>query len=154
MKRQEVRNNIVSTVIFISLFLVAIFSLQCTGDLKSKKKDSKIEHSLFADSSTYPKFEFSKEIHKFGEISEGEIGVCEFYFKNIGDRDLIISNIESSCGCTNVNWEKKPIKSGSESKITIEFNSEGRTGKQYKVITLYANTLKREKKLYITAQIK
>ncbi|MGQ1909875.1 DUF1573 domain-containing protein [Marinifilum sp. RC60d5] len=154
MKRQEKRNNIVSIAAYLILFLFAIFSLQCSGDLKSKKGNSKLGHFLIADSSVYPKFEFTKEIHKFGEISEGEIGVCEFYFKNIGGRDLIISNIESSCGCTNVDWEKNPIKSGAESKITIEFDSEGRSGRQYKVITLYANTLKREKKLYITAQIK
>lgn len=154
MKRQEKRNNIISLVVYLSLFSFAIFSLQCTGDLKSKKIDSKFGHSLIVDSSAYPKFEFSKEIHKFGEISEGEIGVCEFYFKNIGGRDLIISSIESSCGCTNIDWEKRPVKSGSESKIIIEFDSEGRRGKQYKVITLTANTLKREKKLYITAQIK
>ena len=33
------------------------------------------------------------------EISEGEILVCEFYFRNVGNTNLIIKSIESSCGC-------------------------------------------------------
>ena len=53
---------------------------------------------------------FTKEIHKFGTISEGEIVVCEFYFRNVGDANLIIKAIESSCGCTVIKWQKQPIK--------------------------------------------
>ena len=102
----------------------------------------------------YPKFEFTKEIHKFGVISEGEIGVCDFYFKNTGESNLIIKNIESSCGCADFKWKRDPIKVGEKSKITIEFNSKGRYGKQYKVITIYSNTLQKTKKLYISADVK
>lgn len=104
--------------------------------------------------SGYPKFEFSKEIHKFGEISEGEIAVCEFYFKNTGNANLIIKTIESSCGCTVVKWKKQPIKVGEESKITVEFDSKKRNGKQYKVLTIFANTKRKVKELKITATIK
>ncbi|MGZ2368260.1 DUF1573 domain-containing protein [Ancylomarina sp. YFZ004] len=103
---------------------------------------------------SYSKFAFTKEIHKFGEISEGEIGICEFYFRNVGNTNLIIQSIESSCGCTAVKWKKKPIKVGEESKITVEFNSKGRHGKQYKVLTIFANTKRKVKELKITATIK
>jgi hypothetical protein len=102
----------------------------------------------------YPKFEFSKEIHKFGTISEGEIVVCEFYFRNVGDANLIIKTIESSCGCTNIKWKKQPIKAGEESKITVEFDSKKRNGKQYKVLSIFANTKRKVKELRITATIK
>jgi hypothetical protein len=103
---------------------------------------------------SYSKFAFTKEIHKFGEISEGEILVCEFYFRNVGKTNLIIKSIESSCGCTAVKWKKKPLKFGEESKITVEFNSKGRHGKQYKVLTIFANTKRKVKELKITATIK
>jgi len=138
---------------FVLILLVMIF-VQCSDSAKTENGEKKIEHSLTDDITAYPKFEFSKELHKFGEISEGEIAICEFYFKNIGQRDLIISTIESNCGCTNIKWDKQPIKFGQESKITIEFDSKGRYGKQYKVITLLCNTLEKEKKLYVTAQVK
>lgn len=103
---------------------------------------------------SYSKFAFTKEIHKFEEISEGEILVCEFYFRNVGNTNLIIKSIESSCGCTVVKWKKKPLKVGEESKITVEFNSKGRHGKQYKVLTIFANTKRKVKELKITATIK
>ncbi len=103
---------------------------------------------------SYSKFAFTKEIHKFGELSEGEIVICDFYFKNVGNTNLIIKSIESSCGCTVVKWEKKPVKIGEESKITVEFDSKGRHGKQYKVLSIFANTRQKTKELKITATVK
>jgi len=102
----------------------------------------------------FAKFEFTKELHKFGEISAGEIAVCDFFFKNIGSQELVIKNIETSCGCTAVKWEKKPVGVGAESHITVEFDSKGRYGKQYKAITIFCNTVSGTKELVITAQVK
>ncbi len=138
--------------------------LICFSSLVSCKKSTQVENKSGTEISHnkektdgeqfYSKFAFTKEIHKFGEISEGEILVCEFYFRNVGNTNLIIKSIESSCGCTAVKWTKKPIKVGEESKITVEFNSKGRHGKQYKVLTIFANTKRKVKELKITATIK
>ncbi len=138
--------------------------LICISPLLSCKQSTQVENKsgtqIFPDNEkthgeqSYSKFAFTKEIHKFGEISEGEILVCEFYFSNVGNANLIIKSIESSCGCTAVKWNKKPIKVGEESKITVEFNSKGRHGKQYKVLTIFANTKRKVKELKITATIK
>jgi len=138
--------------------------LICLSPLLSCKQSTQVENKSGIEVSknidktdgeqSYSKFAFTKEIHKFGEISEGEIGICEFYFRNVGNTNLIIQSIESSCGCTAVKWKKKPIKVGEESKITVEFNSKGRHGKQYKVLTIFANTKRKVKELKITATIK
>ena len=145
-------------------FLCVFAFLVCFCSLESCKQavhtDSKLADRVIQskngvdEKQTYPKFEFTKEIHKFGEITEGEIVVCEFYFKNVGNSNLIIRNIESSCGCTIVKWEKKPIKVGGESKITVEFDSKDRHGKQYKVLSIFANTKRKVKELKITAIVK
>ncbi|MRT94825.1 DUF1573 domain-containing protein [Ancylomarina sp. 16SWW S1-10-2] len=145
-------------LLYVLVLLICFCSLESckqTVHTDSKLADGFIESKNGIDEKqTYPKFEFTKEIHKFGEITEGEIVVCEFYFKNVGDSNLIIRNIESSCGCTVVKWEKKPIKVGEESKITVEFDSKDRHGKQYKVLTIFANTKHKVKELKITAIIK
>jgi len=143
---------------YIFIFLI------CLSPFLSCKQATKVENKSVIEltqneektdgEQSYSKFAFTKEIHKFGEISEGEILVCEFYFRNIGNTNLIIKSIESSCGCTAVKWKKKPIKVGEESKITVEFNSKGRHGKQYKVLTIFANTKRKVKELKITATIK
>lgn len=139
-------------VILVQL-LMLLLVLGCTGNASKENKTVGVDQLESVKSGKYPKFEFSKEIHKFGKISEGEIGVCDFYFKNVGESNLIIKSVESDCGCANFKWTKKPIKVGEESKITIEFNSKGRHGKQYKVITIFSNTLQKKKKLIITASV-
>ncbi len=138
-------------VFTFSIIMLSIINYQCVNTPKKANTEKKQQTDAKRG---YPKLSFTKEIHKFGQISEGEIAVCEFYFKNIGTSNLIISNIETSCGCTNVIWEKKPIAPGKESKISIEFDSHGRYGKQYKVVTLFCNTLKKTKELVITADVK
>ena len=152
------KRNIVNkpSYIFILFFLfTSLLLVNCSSkDTKRPKSGVEKESTELIKANSFPKFEFTKEIHKFGEISEGEIVVCDFYYKNIGSRDLIISNVETSCGCAIVEWDKKPLKSGKEAKLTVEFNSKGRYGKQYKVITIFCNTLEGTKELVITAQIK
>ena len=108
---------------YIFALLICIYAfescIQSTHtESKSVDRFIPVEGEQFKDQK-FPKFGFNKEIHKFGEISEGEILVCEFYFKNIGDANLIINTIESSCGCTVVKWDKSPIKVGEESKILL-----------------------------------
>ena len=139
------------------LFVLLISLVQCTSN-KTAKLDDKLVEGKASEKiileKGFPKFEFTKEIHKFGEISEGEIVVCDFFFKNIGSKDLVIKNIETSCGCTAVKWDKMPVKIGGESHITVEFDSKGRYGRQYKVITIFCNTLAGVSELVITAQVK
>ncbi len=138
------------------LFLLACLAICSTIYIQCAEKQKKTasKQQTIGNKRGYPRLSFTKEIHKFGQISEGEIAVCEFYFKNTGNEALIISKIETSCGCTNVTWEKHPIAPNKESKITVEFDSHGRYGKQYKVVTLFCNTLKKTKELTITANVK
>ncbi len=140
-------------VLFIGLFL----TISCNQNVKIK--DERIDNNVAGkeqavEGEVYPEFKFVKETHDFGQIAVGEIVVCDFYFKNIGQDNLIIKTIESSCGCTNIKWKKQPIKVGEESKITVEFDSKKRYGKQYKVLTIFANTKRQVKELRITATIK
>ena len=145
-----------SRFIFVLLICFSVtVSCKHAVHADSKSAVSDVQKNVHVtNESGYPKFEFTKEIHKFGKISEGEIVVCEFYFKNTGNANLIIKAIESSCGCTNIKWKKKPIKVGEESKITVEFDSKKRNGKQYKVLSIFANTKRKVKELKITATIK
>jgi len=142
-------------IVLLFVFLAPLTSCKQTVDIKNKSESELVQSKEnIDDEKAYPKFEFVKELHKFGEVSEGEIVVCEFYFRNVGNANLIIKSIESSCGCTVVKWTNKPIKVGEESKITVEFDSKGRNGRQYKVLTIFANTKQKVKELKITATVK
>ena len=79
-------------------------------------------------------------VQNFGKVTDGEKVMITFHFKNTGNKPLIISNVQASCGCTVPSRPEEPIAPGAEGKITAEFNSEGRVGKAAKNITVSANT--------------
>ncbi|MCT4615368.1 MAG: DUF1573 domain-containing protein [Marinifilaceae bacterium] len=126
----------------ISIF-ICILLISCSSKKNKEKSQSKL----------YSEFEFSEDLNNFGEIKHGEIAIYDFWFKNTGNKDLIINNIETGCGCTTANWEKRPVKPGEKSKISVEFDSAGRSGKQYKALYVYSNSYKSPYQLTIVAEV-
>ncbi len=101
-----------------------------------------------------PKFEFEKDTHDFGSITEGEKVAYSFKFKNTGKSDLLISSASGSCGCTVPNYPKTPIKPGESALIDVTFDSSGKQGKQTKTVTLIANTQPNTNILTIKGEVK
>jgi hypothetical protein len=77
--------------------------------------------------------------YDFGKATEGEKVDFSFRFRNTGSHPLIISDARASCGCTKPSWPKEPIPPGATATVKAEFNSEGRVGPAYKVITVTSN---------------
>lgn len=100
-----------------------------------------------------PAFEFEKETYDFGTITQGEKVSFTYKFKNAGNTDLIISSAKGSCGCTVPDYPKHPIAPGEEGKIDVVFDSEGKSGKQNKSITIVANTYPNTKVIHLTGEI-
>ena len=86
--------------------------------------------------------------------TQGETVTHTFYFKNTGTQNLLIKNVETGCGCTTADYDKAPVRPGKEGKIEIAFNSEGRYGKQYKEIRIFANIPEKQVILSFTATVK
>lgn len=83
--------------------------------------------------------QFPESSHDFGTIEEGTRATYEFEFTNIGDSNLILQNVQASCGCTTPSWPKQPIKPGQKEKISVVYNSAGRPGDFHKSITVTTN---------------
>lgn len=127
------------------IFFFSFLLLQACGHQKKEKQDS-----ATADTSV----EWVLPTFNFGKIIAGETVMHSFYFKNTGNENLIIRNIETSCGCTTADYPKQPVAPGKEGKIEIAFNSSGRYGKQYKEIRIFANVPEKVMTLKFTADIK
>ena len=93
------------------------------------------------DKSELPTMEFVEKVIEFGTISQGEKVKKRFRFKNTGSSNLIISDAKGSCGCTVPLWPKQPIRPGQEGEIEVVFDSNGKSGRQNKTVTLVANTV-------------
>jgi len=92
------------------------------------------------DTASLPKIVFEEEVFDFGTITQGEKVKHAFKFTNTGKSDLIITSAKGSCGCTVPKWSKKPIPPGGGGEIDVVYDSEGRSGKQHKQVSVVANT--------------
>ncbi len=100
-----------------------------------------------------PKLEVSKPSYEFGQVKQGSLVKHKFIVKNTGNKDLIITSVRASCGCTTPNWPKDPIKPGHEATIDVVFNTAGKLGKQVKTITINSNAEPPIKVLYLKGEV-
>lgn len=68
-----------------------------------------------------------RTVHNFGDILLGSGPVsCTFTITNTGSKPAVIYNVTTTCGCTDVNWTKEPIRPGQTGKISVTYsNDEG-----------------------------
>jgi hypothetical protein len=74
----------------------------------------------------------------FGRVRQGAVLKHDFTLKNETGGILKITGINTSCGCTASQAEKKSLASGESTVINVAFNSKGYSGavKQF----IYVNT--------------
>ncbi len=93
------------------------------------------------DASELPMIEFEEDHFDMGKVVQGKQVEHRFHFRNTGGNALVISDVRGSCGCTvSKEWPKSPIKPGGKGSILVTFDSEGRSGRQDKTVTVVANT--------------
>jgi len=73
-----------------------------------------------------------------GKIKQGEILKHDFIFKNETKGVLNITGVNTSCGCTASQSDKKSLKPGEAATISVSFNSHGYLGEVKQFI--YVNT--------------
>jgi hypothetical protein len=87
-----------------------------------------------------PKIEFMAEDNTidYGTVAKDtDNGMRSFEFKNSGNAPLIITNVQSTCGCTVPAFPKEPILPGKTGKIDVKYNMA--PGPIRKTITVESN---------------
>jgi len=80
----------------------------------------------------------NKTVHEYGTIGIGSSNRAGFTITNTGSHPLVIYSVSASCGCTNVEWEKRPIEPGQAVNISVEMTPE-ETGYFSKTIDVHCN---------------
>lgn len=85
-----------------------------------------------------------KTVHDFGDImvSDGPV-TATFTATNVSDKALLIYNVVSSCGCTSVEWTRKPVAPGQSGTIKATFKNDEKGYPFDKSLTVYFSGLKR-----------
>lgn len=84
---------------------------------------------------------FDKLAYDFGTIreSDGDVSTI-FTFVNNGKVPLLISTVNTSCGCTTPEWTKEPVAPGEKGYIKATYGAKGRVGMFEKWLTVYFST--------------
>ena len=134
-------------VVLIGLLLIAGVSFAQTD------KKGKSAAASTTTASAEPEFKFEVEEYNFGTVKQGEKVEHEFRFTNAGTEPLIISNVQSTCGCTVPDWPKEPIQKGETAGIKVVFNSAGKTGLQNRPITIFSNAKTSPKVVHLKGNV-
>jgi hypothetical protein len=88
-----------------------------------------------------PKIEFPNGATlDYGTVSKGEdSGIRQIEIKNSGNQPLIITNVQSTCGCTIPTKPKAPIMPGKTDFIEVKYNMN--PGPIRKTITVESNAV-------------
>lgn len=95
-----------------------------------------------------PVFEFETDVIDYGKIEQNADGVRVFKFKNVGKSPLVISRVQSSCGCTVPKKPEAPIMPGSNGEIEVKYAT-NRLGGFNKTITIFSNATEPNKQVRI-----
>ena len=110
---------------------------------KAKIETKKSKKAKKVAAAALPKVEgagmvFENETIDYGTIAHNSEGKREFVFVNNGNKPLIISNTQGSCGCTVPVTPKEPIMPGKKGVIVVKYATD-RVGAFSKTVTVTSN---------------
>lgn len=92
---------------------------------------------------------FEKELIELGKLKVGSDTTVYIKYINKMKSPLIIESIKTSCGCTVVEWDKKPLLTGKQGVIKIRYKAET-AGIFFKSIMIQSNAPNNPVKIIIT----
>lgn len=157
--------------IFLGLVMVMV-CMSCVENKEGpvKKKEKKVEtittDSRISDIIRNPvtasgkmdtvnvaKMVFEDRRYDFGRVTEGDVVVHVFKFRNTGKVPLVIADARSTCGCTVPKWPEAPVEPGEAGEILVRFDTKGKQNKQYKPVTITANTYPMETEVMVRGNV-
>jgi hypothetical protein len=86
-----------------------------------------------------PKVQLLNSLFNFGTALEGQMVNHTFKIKNVGNSELIIRGIKTSCGCTAAAPSKSHLAPGETADVSVGFDTHFQKGHQTRTITAFTN---------------
>ena len=112
------------SILSVVLLATAMSCSQSNNNANDKKGAAEI---------TFAETEFD-----FGSIEQGSDAAHVFSYKNTGKEALVVSNVQTSCGCTIPEWTREPVKKKKTGEVKVKYNTHA-VGTFVKTITVYSN---------------
>ena len=92
--------------------------------------------------------------HDFGTFDESDGDKsCWFVVTNTGDKPLVISRVQSSCGCTVAEYNTVPIAPGKSDSIRTTYSPTGRPGSFEKTVWVFTNSTPNKTRLIVKGKV-
>ncbi|MFA7400898.1 MAG: DUF1573 domain-containing protein [Bacteroidales bacterium] len=84
-------------------------------------------------------FTLTDNLVEFGNIVNGKTKTIDVKFTNTGKKPLIISDVYTNCGCTEIDYPREPFMPGKSGVLKISYNAIEGEGTFNKTVTIYTN---------------
>jgi hypothetical protein len=95
---------------------------------------------------------WEKTIIDIGEVKQYNPQNVSYKFTNTGGKPIVITSAKGSCGCTEIEYSKKPVLPGQSSNVVITFDAES-PGVFNKSVTLTMNIEKSSQVLHLKGTV-
>lgn len=91
---------------------------------------------------------------RLGNLRSGEQVVLPFWIINRTSHPVVLEGYDRTCGCTALEFEPSPVKTGESRQISLTFDSRGEWGWQLKTLDLSFTGSRRPLRLFVEAEVK
>lgn len=120
------------------LAMLTVFGIFTSNAQESKKVKTPSDTKAVTQKLEGAGIVFETETIDYGTIEHNAEGTRKFVFTNNGNKPLIISNTQGSCGCTVPTTPKEPIAPGAKGEIGVHYATD-RVGPFTKTVTVTSN---------------
>jgi len=143
----------------ISLLLLGatatLLAVSCGGSSSNPKQESKTPTIKIqtVDISTKGLESGITDTLRFGVMRQGEQVIKDLRLQNVGEKSMVLLRHVTSCGCVNIEYERKPIASKQSCDVHFTYDSRGQSGWQMKLLEFYFADTANPLKIYIEAEV-
>jgi hypothetical protein len=137
------KNIHINRTLFFAVFVVGIVSLGLVY------MDSFTENVATAE---LTQIQFEQTEIEMGQLEQGKPQSATFQFKNTGQYAIMIQHVETSCGCTQSEWPKHPVKPGETGDVNVTYDAKY-PGWFRKTIKVFCNTENGVEELMIKGEV-
>ncbi len=130
--------------LFIIITSLTLLAACGTSDKQAEQKVLTDEEKDTAakDSANYTSISWNDSTFiDLGKVTKGQVVEVNFPFTNSGNKNLVITNVTASCGCTIPEKPQEPFTPGKGGVIKGKFDSQNQAiGEHRKTVFVSANT--------------
>ena len=91
-----------------------------------------------------------RTVQDWGDVTVGDGPLsCSFEIENVSDKDICISSVVSSCGCTGVKWTREPLHPGDKGCIVATYSNDEGALQFDKTLAVYVQGIRKPLVLHL-----